>query len=224
MIPKSHVVIFPVALAIALSNASHAALTFYSPISVSASSDLGTGLLATNLFDADITEASIGQFPLNVSGSSTSNFGDSWAINANFGNEQGVLVLDFGATISFDGLVYAQRTYQGTFVDDFQSLQVWIRDTDPGAATPTLPDTLGTADQAISLSINNLALLRYDFSETFSGRYAILRFYGVDTDPGRGHPGGQELRLFAVPEPSTALLAGAGSLLLLTSRRRGRKS
>lgn len=206
-------------LSIASAVPSHAALSFYSPIGVSASNELAGDLLADNLFDAVITESSIGQSPTGISGSSTTNFGNSWAINANFYNE-GVLVLDHGSSVTLDGFVYAQRTFGGTFIDDFQSVDIWIRNTDPGTASTSLPPTLGTPDATFALVTNDLTLRRYDFSDSLTGRYVILRFSGVDNDPSRGHPGGQELRFFAVPEPgSVCLVSLLGGLSILRRHR-----
>jgi hypothetical protein len=135
---------------------------------------------------------------MNINGSSTSNFGDAWAVSSNAGN--GVLVLDMGSNLSLDGLLYAQRTFDSTHLDDYGHVSIWIETTDPGAATLTLPTALGTADAEFNLLVddNGSTLRRYDFANAPAGRYLVLFFTNGDSF----FPGGQELRLFTAPDLS----------------------
>lgn len=205
------------ALSIALVASSQAALTFHTPTGVSASSQFGGAFLASNLFDADITESDIGQSPVITSGSNTSNFGNSWAVDGSL--NEATVVFDLGATLSLDGFVYAQRTFGGSLVDDFRSIDLWFQDTDPGAATITLLSGLGDPDATFNLATDDLSLRRYDFTNSLTGRYAILHFKETD-NPGQGNPGGQELRFFTVPEPgSLCLVSLLGGLSMMRRRR-----
>jgi hypothetical protein len=193
---------------------SSAAITIYQPDAFSANSSFATNYSESNLFDATVTEATL-DVAVGMTDSETSPIlGRAWAVAQLAG--PGVLVLDFSTPLTFDGLLYAQRSFANASADDFGLVDVWVTNTAPGAATLTLPSTLGAANASLTLTQNEGAILRrYDFTAAETGRYVVLSFTA-----GEIFSGGHELRLFAVPEPTTFALLLSLGMIPLASRRR----
>lgn len=129
-----------------------------------------------------------------------------------------VIVFDYGATVSFNGLAYSQRAGADPTLDKVQNIDVWVTNSDPGAASLALPGALGAPDANTgALLTADTTFRNYDLGTTLSGRWVVFQFN--DAGGAVGNPGGSELQL-TIPEPSGSVLgAGAGLLLLLRRKR-----
>jgi hypothetical protein len=124
-----------------------------------------------------------------------------------------VLVFDYGESITFNGLAYSQRVTNDPIVDKVQTIEIWVSDTDPGAATLTLPDSLGAADATsgpLETAAGPSPLVLYEFGSELSGQYVIFRLN--DAGPGSFNPGGSELQLSFNTNPIDPRIAAPPSL------------
>lgn len=195
---------------IGLSVSSQAALTMLNdPINSSASSQFSGTFAAAHLFDGSPSLADVGSAAAN---------GQQYA-GAGLGPH--VLVWDMGSPINLAGIFYAQRLGGDPSLDKVTGIRFWFEDSDPGAASTALPGALGASDHALTLtntSDNNLTA--YDFGALVgSGRWVVMELTGNG-----GNPGGSELQLATdltlIPEPSSAILIGLASGLVLLRRRK----
>ena len=165
------------------------------PTSSSASSFHSAPYVVGNLYDGNIGSASIG---------TPDNQGAQYAGN---GAGPHVIVYDMGASVDFDGIYYAQRLGDNPATDKVTSMQFWVTDTNPGAASTGMA-ILGSAVDR-TLSITNTAdsnLTEYGLGVTLSGRYVVMRLTGNG-----GNPGGSELWLRSVDSGSGGITPGSGS-------------
>ena len=196
------------------------------PVASSASSSFSNDIAGwgpQRLYDANPTVADIGT---DITGA----FGTDEHASAG-GSAQGgqqVVVFDYGANVTFNGFAFAQRNGNGTpGVDKFDSINLWVTDTDPGAATTALPETLGAPDAMISLvgapnapSTGERIFDYYNIGQVLTGQYVIFQMNDDGVD--QFNPGGNELQLGfddAIPEPTSGLLGLLGLSLLLRRRR-----
>lgn len=182
------------------------------PSSYSASSDFGPPYLASSLFDGTVADADLGATVYGVTD-------NQWA---GVGPGPHNLFMDFGATISANGIAYAQRA--GAFAgnnDKVGMIELWFSNASFGG---TLPATPANATVVPTVpSPNTGLLLNYTWGSLLSGRYVAARFTALDTTlpSGVNNIGGSELRL-TTPEPtaiSMALLLCSGLLVKARHRR-----
>jgi hypothetical protein len=196
------------------------------PVASSASSSFSNDIAGwgpQHLYDANPTIADIGT---DITGA----FGTVEHASAG-GSAQGgqqVVVFDYGVSISTTGFAFAQRDGNGTAgVDKFDSINLWVTDTDPGAATTALPGTLGAPNAMITLvgspdapSTGQRIFDYYNVGQVLTGQYVIFQMN--DDGVNQFNPGGNELQLGfddAIPEPTSGLLGLLGLSLLLRRRR-----
>ena len=114
-----------------------------------------------------------------------------------------VLVFDYGSPVTFSGIAYSQRLGADPIADKVQNIDVWVSDTDPGAASVDLPGTLG-ASEANTGQLNTDAGLstfaNYNLGLDLTGRYVIFQLN--DAGPGSFNPGGSELQLTFDTDPA----------------------
>ncbi len=193
------------ALGLAFAGSGEAALTMLpDPASSTHSSQFSAGFAGTFLYDGTVTLADVG---------GTANQGGQWA---GAGGGPHVQVWDMGSATAFQGIFYAQRLGADPNTDKVTGIEFWVTNTDPGAASTTMPILSTTVDH--NLTVTNTAnnnLTEYDFGTGLSGQWVVMRFTGNG-----GNPGGSELVL-GIPEPGSAALLGmAGFALTLRRRRR----
>ena len=164
------------------------------PVASSASTSFGADLPAwgpQNLYDGDPTPDDL--FRANPHGADHASAGGSVA-----GGDH-VIVFDYGAPVSFNGLAYAQRAGNGTDgVDKFETIKVWATNTDPGAAEFALPGTLGAAAAEITLGDSVASgvgtnVLNHHLFDQLTGRFVIFQMADDAINP--FNPGGHELQL-----------------------------
>lgn len=157
-------------------------LTFLAdPLAVTASSFFNPNYAPEFLFDADPTVEDIENPAF-----------DPFAQYAGSGEGPHILVFDYGKTIDFNGLVYAQRLGGIVDADKVPAIEIWTSDADPGPAGFDL-DILGEpAETTVDLITTDTSpLLRYyPLEDDLSGRYVVMRLA-----QGTFNPGGSELQL-----------------------------
>ena len=139
------------------------------------------------------------------------------------------VIMDFGSSITFGSLWYAQRV-NGT--DNAASVGLWFSDTpyellSGGLGTPTgpenTPNPAGVADESLTITEQGVTsvLGRYDFASSHTARYVFARIYVPEGwTIGQSGVGGSELQLGVIPEPATLTLLGIGGGLTMLRRRR----
>ena len=149
------------------------------PISATASTEFNATYAIENLYDGNPTGVDIG---------TTNNLGNQYA---GIGTGPHVVVYDMGAAMDFDRVFYAQRPATPP-VDKVQQIEFWVTDTDPGAASTTMPILSGAADYDLTGLNEDNNLNEYAFGATLSGRYVVMR---LSTVTGTANTGGSELIL-----------------------------
>ena len=210
---------------------SHATLSLLGdPVASSASSsfagnDADWG--PANLYDANPTVAHIGTDITGVFGAATGDEHASAGGSALGG--QHVVVFDYGSPITTTGFAFAQRAGNNTAgVDKFDSINLWVTNTNPGAATLGLPGTLGAPDAMVTLAgapnppsnSSERIFDYYNLNQVLTGQYVIFQMNDDGVD--QFNPGGNELQLGfddAIPEPTSGLLGLLGLSFLLRRRR-----
>ena len=158
------------------------------PTSITASSFFNDSYAPEFLFDADPT----------ISDFENPDF-DPLGQYAGSGEGPHVLVLDYEKSIDFDGFAFAQRLGSIIVADKVPSIEFWVSDTDPGAASTELP-ILSAPPEAMTdlVTTDTSALLRYYPLETIlTGRYVVVRLA-----QGTFNPGGSELQLTLAGTPT----------------------
>ena len=187
-----------------------AEITFLSDPAASSATSSFAGDTASwgpqNLYDGDPTPDDIGLVPL-VPGNDHASDGGSLA----GGNH--VVVYDYGSTVTFNAVAYAQRVGNGgTGVDKFDAINIWATDVDPGVPDFLTVGTLGAPDASID-PLNGApdvpsgggsnTLDFYRLPGDLSGRYVVFEF--MDDGFNVFNPGGTELVLAndsdPVPDP-----------------------
>lgn len=164
------------------------------PVAISASSFFNATYAPEFLYDAELT---IDDFENPAF--------DPLGQYAGSGTGPHVLVFDFGATVNFDGIAYAQRLGGIVDADKVPSIELWVSDADPGLASLDLPILSGPpAAMAELVTTDTSPLLRYyDIGTLLSGRYVVMRL-GVGTY----NPGGSELQLTLVGSAEPVRIIG----------------
>jgi len=120
-----------------------------------------------------------------------------------------VLVFDYGASVTFNGLAYSQRLGGDPIADKVQTIDVWVSDTDPGTAAVDLPGTLGEAGGStgqLNTDAGLTTFANYDLGADLTGRYVVFQLN--DAGAGSFNPGGSELQLtFDTPPTDPDLTA-----------------
>jgi hypothetical protein len=177
------------------------------PTSSTWSSQYDPSYAGSKLFDATVTNADLG----------VTSYGGSDGQWAGLGPGPHSLFMDFGATISANGIAYAQRSGAFGPNDKVGQIELWFSNSDFGGVLPVAP-----AQATVSPSVPSptTLLVNYPWGSLLSGRYVAARFTALDTTlpPGQNNIGGSELRL-TIPEPTTiSMLALLGSVALAVVR------
>lgn len=150
------------------------------PLTVTASSFFDASFAPEFLFDANPTLDDIENPAF-----------DPLSQYAGTGEGPHVLVFDYGESIDFNGMVYAQRLGGIVDADKVPSVEIWASDTDPGPAAidlAILSDPVGATTDLITTDTSSL-LRYYSLSSDLSGRYVVMRLA-----QGNFNPGGSELQ------------------------------
>ena len=193
-----------------------AAMTLYKPDTATAST-ISYGAVMGGLFeDIALTQADIG---------TTAGSAAQYACSGDDSDLDPMVAMDFGSSTTFTTLVYSQRP-NGT--DNVDSIDLWFGSTPFTASFPATIPGFGPDESLAILPLpkvlGTLGVLRqYDFVAEHTGQYVLARLNSSFTAPFQGNPGGSEMRLGYVPEPSTMVLL-AGALLAGACRKRVRRT
>lgn len=169
----------------------------------------GAPFTVDQLFDASVSSADLG-----VTAYGTED--GQWAGPGEGPHE---LFMDYGASVSVNGVAYSQRAGNDPVADKVGLIEFWFSDTDFADVFPAT-----TADATATITnTTDTVLTAYDLGGVFSGQYVAARVTAASLDPPVNNPGGTELRLLApVPEPASVLLLSLISIIGLGVLQRDR--
>ena len=120
------------------------------PARATASVEFSEGYAVDHLYDGTVTIETVG---------TSTGLGKDYAGR---GPGPHVVVYDMGATVTFDRVFYAQRTIKGQ--DHVDSIEFWVSDTDPGAASALITDLDGNDWQDVWTSTQVKAAWNIDLT------------------------------------------------------------
>lgn len=169
-------------LALGFDSAVQSASSVAIPVGATASTEFSAAYSVSNLFDGSVSFADVG---------TTDNQGGQYAGQ---GTGAHVVVYDFGSSRACNGILYAQRAGGDPFADKVGQVELWVTNTDPGAAALSLPILGMPVDEilVITNTVNN-NLEYYAFEQNLSGRYVVMRL--IAPEGAVGNIGGSELVL-----------------------------
>lgn len=219
------------------------AQTLLSPTGAIYESSQNTTRTATNLF----TAAPV--FGVAQSNSTTADFFAGRAGSG--GDARPIVAFDLGSTAAASGLGYSQNVLgnqagadkvasidvysltsaqYGAFILTLQAAPAANGGATSGSQVPLAAPTAGNFTGMQTITVTDTSgdgvFTRYNFPAALNGEYFVVQFTGVAapaTGSG-GFPGGQELRLFSVPEPSAWLMMLLGGAAVLGMTMRARRS
>ena len=157
------------------------------PVASTSSSNAVGGYVPENLYDENPKPADL---------DNSFSYGAQWG---GIGAGPHVVVYQFNERIVFDGLGYAQRLGGIATADKVPSVEIWVTDTNPGAASLTL-DILSSppSNQSDFITTDFTPILRYYLlGKYLNGYYVVFRLA-----TGTFNPGGAELVLTVdTPDP-----------------------
>lgn len=151
------------------------------PIAVTASSEFAAQYAVTNLFDATVTNADVGN----------TLYGNPDGQWAGVGAGPFNVFMDFGSSLTgVDGFAYSQRLGATPTTDKVGKVDLWFSNTNFDGVLPATP-----ADASVTVTnVTTRLFTQYSFGQNeFSGRYVAARFSAPTG--GGGNIGGSEFRL-----------------------------
>ncbi len=135
------------------------------PARATASVEFSEGYVVDHLYDGTVTIETVG---------TSTGLGKDYAGR---GPGPHVVVYDMGATVTFDRVFYAQRTIKGQ--DHVDSIEFWVSDTDPGAASAlaTVLDGNDWQDVWTSTQVKadwNIDLTRVDMAKRQAKHFRLM--------------------------------------------------
>lgn len=135
------------------------------PARATASVEFSEGYVVDHLYDGTVTIETVG---------TSTGLGKDYAGR---GPGPHVVVYDMGATVTFDRVFYAQRTIKGQ--DHVDSIEFWVSDTDPGAASAlaTVFDGNDWQDVWASTQVKadwNIDLTRVDMAKRQAKHFRLM--------------------------------------------------